>query len=305
MVALPVWKKPQHSRQVRINKAVHTHGPAFFAPRHILAFDSGIGGLGIVRAIQTLAPEVCIDYLADTAVFPYGEQDDTFLIERIVSLLSQAITRLKPQAVVVACNTASTLALEALRAAWPNMPFVGCVPPIRWAARITQTKVIGLLATRATIRRPYLSRLHALYAPECTLIAHAAPGLASCAELAFRGQDVPDAAILREIEGLFIHPDSSRLDVVGLGCTHYTFVLDRLRRLSPPNLTWLDPAPAVARHTCNLLANLPDKTYAQPRAWFTALPDDQPLLMHLRHFGFSAATLWENMDQLEASHYQM
>ena len=278
-------------------------GPALSGPRHILAFDSGIGGLGIVRAIQALAPDICIDYLADTAIFPYGEQDDDFLIERIVSLLSQAIRRLQPQVVVVACNTASTLALEALRAAWPDMPFVGCVPPIRWAARITQTKVIGLLATRATVRRPYLSRLHALYAPECTLIAHAAPGLAGCAELAFRGQDVSDSTLLREIEGLFVHPDSNRLDVVGLGCTHYTFVLDRLRALSPPGLTWLDPAPAVARHTCNLLAHLPQKAHAHPCAWFTALPDDQALFTHLKPYRFSAAALWEGVNEVEASYY--
>ncbi|NLG90528.1 MAG: glutamate racemase [Acetobacter sp.] len=278
-------------------------GPALSGPRHILAFDSGIGGLGIVRAIQALAPDICIDYLADTAIFPYGEQDDDFLIERIVSLLSQAIRRLQPQVVVVACNTASTLALEALRAAWPDMPFVGCVPPIRWAARITQTKVIGLLATRATVRRPYLSRLHALYAPECTLIAHAAPGLAGCAELAFRGQDVSDSTLLREIEGLFVHPDSNRLDVVGLGCTHYTFVLDRLRALSPPGLTWLDPAPAVAQHTCNLLAHLPQKTHAHPCAWFTALPDDEALFTHLKPYRFSAAALWEDVNEVEASYY--
>ncbi|AKR49085.1 MULTISPECIES: glutamate racemase [Acetobacter] len=278
-------------------------GPALSGPRHILAFDSGIGGLGIVRAIQALAPDICIDYLADTAIFPYGEQDDDFLIERIVSLLSQAIRRLQPQVVVVACNTASTLALEALRAAWPDMPFVGCVPPIRWAARITQTKVIGLLATRATVRRPYLSRLHTLYAPECTLIAHAAPGLAGCAELTFRGQDVSDSTLLREIEGLFVHPDSNRLDVVGLGCTHYTFVLDRLRALSPPGLTWLDPAPAVAQHTCNLLAYLPQKTHAHPCAWFTALPDDQALFTHLKPYRFSAAALWEDVNEVEASYY--
>ncbi|MFT8887090.1 MAG: glutamate racemase, partial [Acetobacter papayae] len=99
------------------------------SPHHVLAFDSGIGGLGIVRALRAHAPAARVDYLADTAVFPYGEQEDQFLVNRIVTLIGEAITRHRPQVVVIACNTASTLALSALRAAYPATPFVGCVPP--------------------------------------------------------------------------------------------------------------------------------------------------------------------------------
>ncbi|WP_086653899.1 glutamate racemase [Acetobacter malorum] len=270
--------------------------PAFSSPRHILAFDSGIGGLGIVRAIRTLCPAASVSYLADTAVFPYGEQDDAFLTNRIVSLLSGAIQRLRPQAVVVACNTASTLALDALRAACPDMPFIGCVPPIRWAARITKTHVIGLLATRATTKRPYLSTLQALYAPDCTLIAHAAPGLAACAERAFRGYAVPDDVIRAEINGLFSRDCSAELDTVGLGCTHYTFVLDQLRAVSPPGITWLDPAEAVARHTATILSTLPAcaRMTEPARAWFTAEPPDSAALTKaLPAYGFDNITLWD------------
>lgn len=270
--------------------------PAFSSPRHILAFDSGIGGLGIVRAIRTLCPAVSVSYLADTAVFPYGEQDDAFLTNRIVSLLSAAIQRLRPQAVVVACNTASTLALDALRLACPDVPFIGCVPPIRWAARTTKTHVIGLLATRATTKRPYLSKLQALYAPDCTLIAHAAPGLAACAERVFRGYAVPDAVIRAEINGLFTRDCSGQLDTVGLGCTHYTFVLDQLRAVSPPGITWLDPAEAVARHTATILSTQPDcAPMPEPaRAWFTAEPpDSDALIKALPAYGFEDIALWD------------
>lgn len=269
--------------------------PAHPSTQHILAFDSGIGGLGIVRAIRTLCPAVSVSYLADTAVFPYGEQEDAFLIERIVSLLSEAIQRLRPQAVVVACNTASTLALDALRAACPDMPFIGCVPPIRWAARTTRTHVIGLLATRATSTRPYLSTLQALYAPDCTLIAHAAPGLAAHAEQVFRGHSVPDEAIRAEINGLFTRDCSDRLDTVGLGCTHYTFLLEQLRAVSPPGITWLDPADAVARHTATVLSTLPPAPHRREpaRAWFTAQPPEcAALIKALPPYGFETIALW-------------
>ncbi|MCP1241164.1 glutamate racemase [Acetobacter lambici] len=276
---------------------MQTSGPALSGPYRVLAFDSGIGGLGIVRAIRALSPHIGVDYLADTAVFPYGEQDDAVLTRRIISLVSAAIARLRPQAVVIACNTASTLALDALRATCPTIPFIGCVPPIRWAARQTKTGVIGLLATRATIRRPYLSRLHALYAPDCTLIAHAAPHLASYAEQVFRGHSVPDALIYKDIQGLFSHPDSGRLDAIGLGCTHYTFVLDLLRRLTPPTMTWLDPADAVARQTCTVLQTLqpmPDTSTPPEQAWFTAIPADaEALAAHLPAFGFDKINLWQ------------
>ncbi|WP_338331499.1 aspartate/glutamate racemase family protein [Acetobacter sp. LMG 32666] len=276
---------------------MQTTGPALSGPYRVLAFDSGIGGLGIVRAIRALSPHIGVDYLADTAVFPYGEQDDAVLTRRIISLVCAAIARLQPQAVVIACNTASTLALDALRLACPGIPFVGCVPPIRWAARQTRTGVIGLLATRATIRRPYLSRLHALYAPDCTLIAHAAPHLASYAEQVFRGHSVPDDLIYKDIEGLFSHPDSSRLDAIGLGCTHYTFMLDQLRRLTPPSMTWLDPADAVARQTCTILQTLqpaPNTATMPEQAWFTANPADaKALTAHLPTFGFDKINLWQ------------
>ena len=273
-------------------------------PHHVLAFDSGIGGLGIVRALRAQAPATRVDYLADTAVFPYGEQEDRFLISRIVTLIGEAIARHHPQVVIVACNTASTLALSALRAAYPTTPFVGCVPPIRWAARQTRTGVIGLLATRATIRRPYLTELHAQYAPGCTLLTHAAPLRAGYAEQLFRGEAVPDLLIEQEIRGLFDKPASTQLDAIGLGCTHYTFVLDRLRALTPPDIAWLDPADAVARHACTMLQTLPASAQVQAapdHAWFTALPENPAALTaQLPPFGYDKIAIWPAPASLDA-----
>ncbi|WP_323991030.1 aspartate/glutamate racemase family protein [Nguyenibacter sp. L1] len=254
--------------------------PPAAAPR-ILAFDSGIGGFGIVRALRTRLPGVPVDYLADTAVYPYGEQPDQALVRRIVALVGRAIAHMSPDVVVIACNTASTLALGALRAQYAT-PFVGCVPPIKWAGELSRTRTIGLLATRATVGRPYVSELQRRYAPDCTLLAHGARGLADLAERAFRGHAIPQEAIRRELDGLFGQPGGSAIDVVGIGCTHYTFLMEQLRAASPRGTTWLDPADAVARQAAAVLEGLPhgtrdaaDGIQARPEtAYFTAMPEE-------------------------------
>jgi len=260
----------------------------------LLAFDSGIGGLSVVGALRAALPATPIDYLADTALFPYGEVPDEILTPRILSLIGAALERLRPDVVVVACNTASTVALAALRARY-DIPFVGCVPPIKWAASLSRTRHIGLLATAATVRRPYLRDLQARFAPDCTLVAHGARGLADLAEAAFRGDPVDDGAIAAELGQLFGQPGGEQVDVVGLGCTHYPFLLDRLRALGPPDLVWLDPAPAVARQTATVLAATAGGADAggAGSAWFTSVPAQEArLLPRLARFGFDAIRLF-------------
>ncbi len=266
------------------------------SPR-VLAFDSGIGGLGIVAALRDALPSAKIDYLADTAVYPYGEQDDAFLIARIVSLIQEAVTRLSPDAVVIACNTASTLALEALRGVC-SVPVIGCVPPIRWAARLSRTRVIGLLATTATVRRPYVAALQARFAPDCTLIAHGARHLADCAEAVFRGAPADPELIRRALAGLSDHPEGGKIDAVALGCTHYTFLMDAFRAASPEGVAWLDPAAAVARQTATVLgvdrAAVPVFSESKGSAWFTAEPAGAAELeTGLRRFGYTGFCLWQ------------
>ena len=266
--------------------------------RRLLAFDSGIGGLSVVRELRALMPDVPIDYLADNAVFPYGELPDAVLVARVLELLDAAIGRLRPDAVVIACNTASTTALDALRARH-EIPFIGCVPPIKWAAAVSRTRHIGLLATSATVRRPYLRALQARFAPDCTLLVHGARGLADIAEAAFRRRPVDRDAIRRELDALFGQPGGDRIDVVGISCTHYGFLLEPLRALSPAGITWLDPAGAVARRTKTVLDELP----AGPasgivpdggRAWFTGPSEDaEQLQTGLAGFGYDGTTLFE------------
>jgi len=257
--------------------------------RSVLAFDSGIGGFGIVRSLRAMLPgDTAIDYLADTALYPYGEQPDDVLITRIVGLIGAAIERLRPDAVVVACNTASTLALDALRSNYA-LPIVGCVPPVRWAARLSQTRTIGLLATRATVRRPYLRLLTETYAPDCRLVAYGARGLADIAERAFRGLPVDNAVLTAEVAALFDQDGGSEIDVVGLGCTHYSFLLDALRAATPREMVWLDPADAVARQTLSVLSGTPSMNDRgdSGQVYFTAPAADAALMLPgLRELGY-------------------
>lgn len=268
-----------------------------YSPR-VLVFDSGIGGMGVVQALRTLSPSLKIDYLADTALFPYGEQPDNLLITRIVTLLREAHRVLSPDLLIIACNTASTLALPAVREALP-LPVVGCVPPIRWAGRVSTSRTIGLLATSATARRPYLYDLHQRFAADCRLIVHGSMNLAQLAEKAFRGEELSIESVAYELQQLFQQPGGEHIDTIGLGCTHYTFLMPLLRQLETTTITWLDPAPAVAQQALTRLSehrNQPWKTHdtnAEQRCFVTALPTDGERLAHrIRTLGFSGCSLF-------------
>lgn len=285
----------------------------------LLAFDSGIGGYGIVGALRRRLPNVPLTMLADTALYPYGELDDAVLVARVETVIGQAIDLLAPDAVVIACNTASTLALGRLRARF-DIPFIGCVPPVKWAASLSQTRHIGLLATAATVRRPYLADLAHRFAPDCRLIAHGARGLADLAEAAFRGRPVDEGAIRAELAALFGQNGGERIDTVCIGCTHYSFLLDAFRRHGPDGVAWLDPADAVARRTQAVLAAGAVEASgpaagaveasgraagaaeacgpAAGEALFTAPPaDPQPLAAALRRYGFDGYRLLDIADR--------
>lgn len=219
----------------------------------VLAFDSGVGGLGIVRALRAAVPDVAVTYLADNGFYPYGSKPDAELVAHLRSLVRHAVARVRPDLVVVACNTASTLALAEFRAAMPETPFVGTVPPVKWAATLSASRVIGLLATEATVGRAYLRDLQARFAPDCTLIAHGARGLADLAERRFVGETIAPEAITAEIAPLLAAEGGEAIDVVCLGCTHYGLLLPELREAGPKGVAWLDPAEAVARRAADLL----------------------------------------------------
>lgn len=266
--------------------------PAPSSPR-ILVFDSGIGGLGVVQALRSLAPSLTIDYLADTALFPYGEQPDDILRERIADLVCKACDTLEPALAIIACNTASTLVLPILRERL-DLPVVGCVPPIRWAGRVSASRTIGLLATSATARRPYLKQLHDEFATDCRLLIHGSRHLANLAERAFRGEQLDPAEVQQELTCLFQQPGGNDIDAVGLGCTHYTFLLPYFQRLGPAGIMWLDPAPAVAQQALRRLCDVTEASLpASPsspadRFFLTAHPQNgEELARNIAWLGFA------------------
>jgi glutamate racemase len=216
----------------------------------LLVFDSGIGGLGVVAEIRRLAPDVALDYLADDAFYPYGQKPDDELIARILDVIGTGIKISRPDAVVVACNTASTVALTALRATF-DVKFVGCVPPVKPAAAASVTRQIGLLATAATVRRPYLQDLVDRFAAGCDVHSLGSPILADLAEQKFRGQPVDLSVLKSVVAPLFERAPA--IDAVALGCTHYTFLRDEFSILWP-EIKWFDPAGAVARQALKMAA---------------------------------------------------
>lgn len=238
----------------------------------ILVFDSGIGGLGVVAALNQLAPGLPLTYLADNGFFPYGGKPDDVLLPHLVHLIGEEIKRSQPEAIVIACNTASTIALPTLRARF-SIPFIGCVPPIKPAAATSQTRCIGLLATEATVRRPYLNGLIERFAPDCTVLSLGTPTLAELAEQKFRGAHVDVATA---VAPLFAQPGSDKIDAMALGCTHYTFLLPEFMALRP-DLSWHDPALPVARQTLRVIDPLGLKE-APRTARFTGAPTDPALL---------------------------
>ncbi len=246
-----------------------------------LVFDSGIGGLGVAQQIHRLAPGQELIYLADNGFFPYGEKPDEVLLPHIVRVIGQAIAAFSPQAVVVACNTASTIALPALRAAYGSLPVIGCVPPVKPAAAASASKVIGVLATAATVRRPYLSGLIETFTPGCNVLSLGTPALAELAERKFRGEAVDVEAA---IAPLFTQEGGGAIDAIALGCTHYTFLQPEFSALRP-DISWFDPALPVARHTLRVTGHLsPGHNPQAGVAFFTgeALP---PAI--LAPFGFT------------------
>lgn len=238
----------------------------------VLVFDSGIGGLGVVAALNGLAPGLPLTYFADNGFFPYGEKPDAILLPHIVKVIGAAIAEEKPEAVVIACNTASTIALPALRESF-SLPFIGCVPPIKPAATASRSRTIGVLATAATVRRPYLNGLIERFAPDCSVLTLGTPVLAELAERKFRGAEVD---ISQAVAPLFTQPGGERIDAVALGCTHYTFLLPEFLALRP-DLSWHDPALPVAKQALKIIEPL--SISAAPRTVrFTGPPVARDLL---------------------------
>jgi glutamate racemase len=216
------------------------------APR-ALVFDSGLGGLSVLAEIRRLRPDVGIVYAADDAAFPYGRLGEVALIARVETVMARLIGEAEPGVVVIACSTASTLALPPLRAAYPRLPFVGTVPAIKPAAAASRSGLISVLATDGTVARDYTHALMRDHAADCEVTLVGSPLLAVIAERVMRGEAVEDFEIAREIAPCFVEREGRRTDQVVLACTHFPLIVDRLEQLSPWPVGFVDPAPAIAR----------------------------------------------------------
>ncbi|RTL96455.1 MAG: glutamate racemase [Bradyrhizobiaceae bacterium] len=221
----------------------------------ILVFDSGLGGLSVLREVVRARPDAHYVYVADDAFFPYGHHSQEALIARVVPLMGELIAGHRPDLIVIACNTASVQTLAPLRAAYAT-PFVGTVPAIKPACAQSRTKRVSVLGTKATVQREYTHALIRDFAQGCAVTLVGSPELASLAEAALSGTSVSDAAIAAEIAPCFVGDatdPAGRTDSVVLACTHYPLLLDRLERLAPWPIAWIDPAPAIARRVVDLL----------------------------------------------------
>jgi glutamate racemase len=219
----------------------------------ILVFDSGLGGLTVLREIVGSRPDARYVYVADDAFFPYGHHGEEEIIARVVPLVGELIAAHIPDLVVIACNTASTLVMSHLRQAY-TVPFVGTVPAIKPACASSKTRRVSVLGTRGTVKREYTRKLIDDFAQGCEVTLVGSGELAALAESALSGKEVSDADIAAELAPCFVGAsDTARTDTVGLACTHYPLLLDRLVKLAPWPVDWIDPAPAIARRVVDLL----------------------------------------------------
>jgi glutamate racemase len=235
----------------------------------IVVFDSGLGGLTVYREIAAVRPSANFIYVADDAAFPYGGMDEQKLLERLVTLIGELIATHQPDLIVIACNTASTIALPALRKNF-TVPFVGTVPAIKPACAGSITKRVSVLGTEATVAREYTRALIRDYAGDCQVTLVGSKNLAAYAEAELAGAPAADAAITAEIAPCFCG-GTARTDTIVLACTHYPLIIERLKRLAPWPVNFIDPAPAIARRVVDLLGPAPaGQPAGTTRAVFTS-----------------------------------
>lgn len=237
-----------------------------------LVFDSGVGGLSVMREIASLLPQLGVTYAADNAAFPYGTKSEAELVARVSAVVGALVETAQPDIVVIACNTASTTALAAVRQ-FLAIPVVGVVPAIKPAAAASESRVIGLLGTKATVATAYTAALIKQFADGCTVLTHGSPELVEAAERKLQGLPADDDAISAAIASLFGQPGGERLDTVVLGCTHFPLLRGELAAAAPHPVTWMDSGAAIARRVATILGIAPP---AEPvdspshRAIFTA-----------------------------------
>jgi glutamate racemase len=216
----------------------------------ILFFDSGVGGLSVVADARKALPTAPFVYAADSAGFPYGTKSESEIAARIPALLGRLVERYRPRLVVIACNTASTIALSVVRSAL-DVPVVGTVPAIKPAALASKSRVIGVLGTNATVRQPYVDRLSAEFASDCVVIRHGSAALVEIAEAKLRGETIDPGDIATALAPMLDQPDAARMDQLVLACTHFPLLRDELTA-AIPDVSLVDSGAGIARRIAHL-----------------------------------------------------
>ncbi|MGH6659629.1 MAG: glutamate racemase [Sphingomicrobium sp.] len=216
----------------------------------ILFFDSGVGGLTVLGPTRALLPNAPIVYAADSAGFPYGAKSEAELAQRVPLLLRRLVSRFSPRLIVIACNTASTIALDQVRSQL-DLPVVGTVPAIKPAAETSKSRVIGVLGTAATVRQPYVDDLASRFATDCTIFRHGSPRLVALAEAKLAGTNVSSDEVRAAVQPMFDAPDGKRIDTIVLACTHFPLLGEELRDAFP-GIALVDGSDGIARRIAEL-----------------------------------------------------
>jgi glutamate racemase len=238
--------------------------------RPILFFDSGVGGLSVLAPTAKLLPQASLVYVADSAGFPYGTRSEAEIAARVPALLGRLAERYDPRLIVIACNTASTIALQHVRAAL-DVPIVGTVPAIKPAAELSRTRVIGVLGTEATVRQPYVDDLAARFAADCVVLRHGSAELVEMAEVALAGERPSVESVRAALGGLTGQDRGDAIDMIVNACTHFPLLEKELVAATGGTIRFVDGGPGIARRVAHLTEGQSWPEAPMPgRAVFTA-----------------------------------
>ncbi len=221
----------------------------------ILVFDSGVGGLSIFAELTRRSPSSHYLYVADNAFLPYGDKEPTELVSRVPEVLIPIVEKYKPDIAVVACNTASTLVLDALREKL-SIPVVGTVPAIKPAANVSKTKKLAILGTPGTIKTPYTDELIKSFASDCEVYRFGSSELVLLAERKLMGEEILFSDVEIACKQLSEAIEVNDIDTVVLACTHFPHLTDELRKATSDEVMWIDSGRAIADRTLNLLSSI-------------------------------------------------
>lgn len=254
----------------------------------VLVFDSGVGGLSVYDEIRRLLPDLHYIYAFDNVAFPYGEKSEAFIVERVVEIVTAVQARYPLSMAVIACNTASTVSLPSLREKF-GFPVVGVVPAIKPAARLTANRIVGLLATRGTVKRPYTHELIQRFANECHFELLGSSELVEIAEAKLHGEPILLDRLRRILRPWLRMAEPP--DTIVLGCTHFPLLQEELLQVLPEGTRLVDSGAAIARRTAWLLEHdAPDAKSSDENIAYCmeVTPETVQLLPVLQRYGFKS-----------------